>query len=57
MVTEGGYLDSTKIIMELNAKFSLRLKDMIHSLHGVVTEVVKALNSGKQAKEGRTQNR
>ncbi|XP_068758556.1 VWFA and cache domain-containing protein 1-like [Montipora capricornis] len=51
MVSEGGYLDNSKIIKELNTKFSMRLNDMVHALHGVVTEVVKSLNSGKKATE------
>ena len=54
MVSEGGYLDNSKIIKELNTRFSMRLNDMVHALHGVVTEVVKSLNSGRKATEGRT---
>ena len=56
MVTEGGYLENDKIITELNTQFSVRLRDMVHPLHGVVTEVVKALNSGKEASEGKASN-
>ena len=56
MVTEGGYLEDDKIIAELNSQFSVRLRDMVHALHGVVTEVVKTLNSGKEASEGKASN-
>ena len=50
MVTEGGYLENEKIISELNLQFSARLRDMVDALHGVVTEVVKILSSGKPEK-------
>ncbi|XP_015762898.1 PREDICTED: uncharacterized protein LOC107341938 [Acropora digitifera] len=51
MVTEGGYLENEKIITELNSQFSARLRDMVHALHGAVTEVVKILNSEREATE------
>ena len=50
MVTEEGYLENEKIITKHNLQFSARLKDMVHALHGVVTEVVKILSSGKPEK-------
>lgn len=56
MVTEGGYLENEKIITELNSQFSARLRDMVHALHGAVTEVVKILNSEREATEGKATN-